>query len=74
MHIRCPHRHNPIDAAGETSLKEIVCPSYGSSFGLIAGDTTESQRAAMRRLAHFELARELGEGNFSRGFRRDWGS
>ena len=64
MRIRCPHCHNPIDVADETPLKEILCPSCGSSFSLIGDDTTETHRTESRRLAHFELVRELGIGKF----------
>jgi serine/threonine protein kinase len=64
MHIRCPHCHDPIEIVGDSSLTEIHCPSCGSSFSLISGDTTETHRTESRRLAHFELVRELGIGKF----------
>ncbi len=64
MHIRCPHCRNPIEVVEESSFTEICCPSCGSSFSLISGDTTETYRTGTRRLAHFELVRELGIGKF----------
>ncbi|MEX0678902.1 MAG: WD40 repeat domain-containing serine/threonine-protein kinase [Pirellulales bacterium] len=64
MHIRCPHCHNPIDVVDTNPLAEILCPACGSSFSLLSGDTTESLRAGTRRLAHFDLVRELGVGKF----------
>jgi tRNA A-37 threonylcarbamoyl transferase component Bud32 len=65
MRIRCPHCHNPIEIVEPSSLSDISCPSCGSSFSLVSGDTTTSHRAdGVRRLAHFELVRELGLGKF----------
>jgi serine/threonine protein kinase len=65
MRIRCPHCHNPIEVVNDSSLGEINCPSCGSSFSLTGGDTTETFRTGgLRRLAHFELVRELGVGKF----------
>jgi hypothetical protein len=64
MRIRCPHCHNPIEVVDESSLTEISCPSCGSSFNLTGGDTTETFRSGTRRIAHFDLVRELGVGKF----------
>ncbi len=64
MHIRCPHCHNPMELVGSTSLTEINCPSCGSSFSLISGETTDPHPTGTRRIAHFDLVRELGMGKF----------
>ncbi len=64
MQIRCPHCRNPIEATDDTSLAEVNCPTCGSSFSLITGDATQTHRGESRRLAHFELVRELGIGKF----------
>jgi WD40 repeat protein/tRNA A-37 threonylcarbamoyl transferase component Bud32 len=64
MRIRCPHCQNPIELVDESPFAEIPCPSCGSSFSLISGDTTAAYRTGTRRLAHFELVRELGIGKF----------
>src|SRR5712691_11321630 len=73
MHIRCPHCHSPIELLPEQRLHDICCPSCGSSFSLISGDTTGSfasvssqatDAISSRRLAHFELLEELGVGHF----------
>src|SRR4051812_27940258 len=64
MHIRCPHCHNPVEVVGDSSFTEIACPSCGSSFSLISGDTTQTYRTESRKVGHFELVRELGIGKF----------
>jgi serine/threonine protein kinase len=63
MHVRCPHCHNPIEIV-DVPFTAICCPSCGSSFSLVTGDTTETYHTGTRRLAHFELVRELGIGKF----------
>jgi serine/threonine protein kinase len=64
MRIRCPHCRNPIEVVNDSSFAEVSCPSCGSSFSLTGGDTTETFRTESRRIAHFELVRELGIGKF----------
>ena len=39
MHIRCPHCHNPVEVVGD-DFSDVSCPSCGSHFSLISGDTT----------------------------------
>jgi tetratricopeptide (TPR) repeat protein len=63
MQIRCPHCHSPIETVSD-DFSAVVCPSCGSTFSLISGDTTETYRAGARHLGHFELVRELGIGKF----------
>jgi len=64
MRIRCPRCRNSIEVVDDSSLFEVSCPSCGSSFSLTGGDTTENFRGEPRRIAHFELVRELGIGKF----------
>ncbi len=65
MHVRCPHCHSPIDLVDGSSLTEIDCPSCGSHFSLASdSDPTTTLQSGARRLAHFELVRELGMGKF----------
>ena len=64
MDVRCPQCHNPIAVASDTSFDEICCSSCGSSFSLIGSDMTQTYRAESRKLAQFELVRELGLGKF----------
>lgn len=64
MRIRCPHCHNPVEVVDDDFL-DISCPSCGSSFSLISGETTTSFRAGQSRLVgHFELIKQLGVGAF----------
>ncbi|MCA9076571.1 MAG: serine/threonine protein kinase, partial [Planctomycetaceae bacterium] len=64
IHTRCPHCHNPIELMDESSLKDILCPSCGSSFNLISIDTTARHEGLGRTIAHFELLEQVGSGAF----------
>ena len=64
MHVPCPHCQYSIDVLSDMSLQEILCPSCGISFNLLSGETTQTLQTETRRLAHFELVRELGIGKF----------
>ncbi|MCA9078693.1 MAG: serine/threonine protein kinase [Planctomycetaceae bacterium] len=64
VHTRCPHCHNPIELVDESSLKDIECPSCGSSFNLISTDTTATRGGSSTTVAHFELLEQLGMGHF----------
>jgi len=65
MHIRCPHCHNPIELVAEKLLAEIVCPSCGSQFHMISGQTTAPHGAGgAKTIAHFELIEQVGIGHF----------
>jgi DNA-directed RNA polymerase subunit M/transcription elongation factor TFIIS len=48
MHINCPHCQNPIEVVESAALKEIVCPSCGSSFST-SNLQTKSYHARRRR-------------------------
>ena len=80
MRIRCPSCHNPIDVAGADPLTAVSCPTCGSTFNLISGETDEfipqivqttvprkadeTIRGAMRMIAHFALMECVGGGHF----------
>ncbi|MCA9078180.1 MAG: protein kinase [Planctomycetaceae bacterium] len=76
VRTRCPHCHNPIELVDENSLKDILCPSCGSSFNLISTDATATlglnAGSGMKSrevgnnvtIAHFELLEQLGVGAF----------
>ncbi len=64
MHIRCPHCHNPVEVVGD-DFSDFACPSCGSRFSLISGETTTSIRADQTRtIGHFELIHQVGMGAF----------
>ena len=65
MHIRCPHCHSPVELVEESPLSDISCPSCGSSFSLISGDTTRTlQSGGTEIIDHFELVDQVGMGHF----------
>ncbi|HLQ47281.1 MAG TPA: serine/threonine-protein kinase, partial [Planctomycetaceae bacterium] len=64
MHVRCPHCHSPIDLLPEQPLHDVCCPSCGSSFNLISGDTTRSVVGTGRKVGRFQLLDEVGVGHF----------
>ena len=62
--IRCPHCHSPIEVVGD-DFSDISCPSCGSHFSLISGDTTSALRSdQVRTIGHFELVHQVGVGAF----------
>ena len=64
MHIRCPHCHSPIEIVGTEPLTDISCPSCGSNFNLISGETASCTPGTARTIGHFELLENLGGGHF----------
>jgi tRNA A-37 threonylcarbamoyl transferase component Bud32 len=64
MHIRCPHCHQPIEVVEDAPLADISCPSCGSNFSLISGETETTQWHGPRKIAHFELLDQVGQGAF----------
>ena len=73
MHVRCPHCQNPIEIVdSDDSLKEIDCPSCGSSFNLL-GDGARTRQAEDRfSVGHFEMVDQDGKESFgSVGMARD---
>jgi serine/threonine protein kinase/WD40 repeat protein len=64
LHIRCPHCHNPVEVAADTSFSDILCGVCGSNFSLVddAKETRSSERVAS--LGRFQLVQRLGIGGF----------
>jgi len=64
MHIRCPHCQNPIEVVEDAALRDLVCPSCGSSFNLLPDETVSRQTAAAKTLGRFQLVDRIGIGAF----------
>ncbi len=64
MHVRCPHCHNPIEVVDPTRPTDFSCPSCGSNFSLISGETAPYAPGAVRTIGHFELLGSVGGGRF----------
>ena len=64
MHIRCPHCHNPIEVVDADPLTDMTCPSCGSNFSLISGETASYTPGDVRTIGHFELLESVGTGRF----------
>ncbi|MDA1055966.1 MAG: serine/threonine protein kinase [Planctomycetota bacterium] len=70
MHVRCPHCQQAIEVVENESLKDLPCPSCGSSIDLLSrqvdnGGTTASFRESpARTIGHFDLGEQLGQGHF----------
>jgi WD40 repeat protein/tetratricopeptide (TPR) repeat protein/tRNA A-37 threonylcarbamoyl transferase component Bud32 len=69
LHIRCPQCHERVEIGDDNAMEQIVCPSCGSSFGVVGDEalTYESvggSRHRRRQFGHFELLEQLGAGAF----------
>ena len=64
MHIRCPHCHNPVEVVDADPLTDVTCPSCGSNFSLISGETTSYTPGDVRTIGHFQLLESVGAGRF----------
>ena len=64
MHIRCPHCHSPIEVVDADPLTDIACPSCGSNFSLISGETASYTPGVVRTIGHFQLLESVGGGQF----------
>ena len=64
MHVRCPHCHNPIEIVDASRLADIACPSCGSNFSLISGETASYTPGAVKTIGHFQLLESVGGGHF----------
>ena len=64
MHIRCPHCHNPVEVVDADPLTDVSCPSCGSNFSLVSGETASYTPGAVRTIGHFELLESVGGGHF----------
>ena len=69
LKVRCPHCHNPVDLTDDRPIAEIVCPTCGSSFGVIGDEALayQSYGGTSRRrdqFGHFKLLEQIGVGAF----------
>jgi len=64
MHVRCPHCRSPIEFLDDDALKDVECPSCGSHFSLIAGQSTMPYQAETKKLGQFQLLEQVGVGAF----------
>ena len=64
MQIRCPHCHQPIEIVDDSPLSDFTCPACGSTFSLISDDTETIHWHGAKRIAHFELLDQVGQGAF----------
>ena len=71
MRVRCPHCHNPIEVVADDPLIDMECPSCGSHFGLITGQSTATYRQKTRKIADFELLDQVGQGKFGTVWKAD---
>ncbi len=56
MRVRCPHCNNAVEILDDSSFKDIVCSTCGSSFSLVGGaDATKTARMVAKTIGHFEL-------------------
>ena len=62
LNVRCPRCTEAISMSADTECNDVLCPTCGYSFRFGAFQLAE--RGALRRVAHFELQRRLGEGSF----------
>ncbi len=64
IHTRCPHCHNPIELVDDSSLRELACPSCGSSINLLGVESTATFAGGVHSVAHFKLLDRVGIGHF----------
>ena len=71
MQVRCPHCHSTFQLDDYSSLAAVDCKICGSSFSLLDDDTIDfrdesdtTERAAPKRVGHFELLEVVGRGAF----------
>ena len=64
MHIHCPHCRSPIEVVEDQELRDVTCPSCGSSFNLLPDETVTHAAVEHRTLGHFELMDRIGVGAF----------
>ena len=64
MHIHCPHCRSPIEVVDEQELRDVTCPSCGSSFNLLPDETVTRIAKEQKTLGHFELMDRIGVGAF----------
>ncbi len=63
---RCPNCRQPVETTTGTSFRRFTCAACGSSFDLVADQSTREEETLPRAIAQFELVRLLGSGRFGR--------
>ncbi|MDF1745580.1 MAG: serine/threonine-protein kinase, partial [Gimesia sp.] len=63
MLVRCSECLQSIELSADTTFREINCPSCGSAFDLVGGDT-ENHKTEFSTIAQFKLIKQLGQGGF----------
>ncbi len=64
LHFHCPYCRNPIELVPEAELSCVDCPSCGSNFSLVTGESATHEARPISRLGHFELIERVGVGAF----------
>jgi WD40 repeat protein/tRNA A-37 threonylcarbamoyl transferase component Bud32/peroxiredoxin len=64
MRVHCPHCHQTVDVADDTSLGDIACASCGGHFSLVPDATISYRPAEAKTIGHFELIERVGVGSF----------
>ena len=64
LQLRCPQCHAPIDVSAETLISDVVCPSCGSEFDLVADTARSYQVDNSQVINHFKLLDKVGAGAF----------
>ena len=64
MHIHCPHCRSPVEVVEDQELRDVICPSCGSSFNLLPDETVTRVARERKALGHFELIERIGIGAF----------
>ena len=64
MHIHCPHCRSPVEVVEDQKLRDVICPSCGSSFNLLPDETVTRIAREQKTLGHFELIDRVGIGAF----------
>jgi serine/threonine protein kinase len=64
MHIHCPHCRSPVEVVEDQELRDVVCPSCGSSFNLLPEETVTRNEKEQKTLGHFQLLDRIGVGAF----------
>ncbi len=64
MHIHCPHCRSPVEVVEDQELRDVICPSCGSSFNLLPDETVTRIGTQRKTLGHFQLIDRIGMGAF----------
>lgn len=64
IRIRCPHCHNAVELAVDSSFADIECSTCGSHFSIVAGEHQTREATQLTTIGQFELIERLGVGGF----------